>query len=128
MIDDATLINAYTALCNRKYAYFIAGETAISARKTLEAKRLSLMAEGKIIGKNPEERAACAAQLLTVESAAVEQAEATERKARIDMELAQLDVDLEGKRLRLAELAANTAQLHAPLVVPPYYWSQKAGG
>jgi cell division protein FtsL len=102
---------AYENLKIHTATLFSVTEIEIKAKRELEVRRLSLLAEGAITGKNAEEREACARRLLDREYKALEIAEKNTRTERTSFELARLDVECLRALLRLAEIEARAGEL-----------------
>lgn len=92
------------------YNYHNASERAIAARSDLERKRLALLVEGKIIGKNEDERKASARTLLSEEYRAVDDADMAERYAKYSLEISQVRVDEVRLTVRALEMASGPSR------------------
>jgi len=92
-MDEQTIGEAYARLQQARMALWRAAEQAIQARLTLEKERAARLMTGEIAGKNEAEREARARELLTSLYEAVEAAEADERRARLEYDLARLEVE-----------------------------------
>lgn len=111
MITELDLTTAYYGLNFARQQYYTATETLIAARRALENKRMGLMIEGKITGKNSEEREASGRAQMADEYLLVERAESLERELKLRFEFAQSEVDLVRAQLRLCELVDRTMPL-----------------
>ena len=98
------IVNAYTELKNARTEFFETGEEAIAIREQYDAKRASLIASGKIDGKNSEAREAQLEVLLATETKNLLDAKAKERQAHYLFDIAQISVDSARALLRLEEL------------------------
>lgn len=92
-MDEQTISGAYERLKEARVRLWEAAEQAIRARLALEKERAARLMTGEIAGKNESEREARARELLHSLYAAVETAEAEERQARLEHDLAKLEVE-----------------------------------
>lgn len=92
-MDERTISDAYERLKGARLALWEAAEQTIRARLNLEKERAARLMTGEIAGKNEGEREARARELLHSLYEAVERAEAEERRARLEHDLAKLEVE-----------------------------------
>ncbi len=93
-IMDERIINAaYDKLTQTRAEMWGATERAIRARLDVERERSARMMTGEIAGKNETEREARARELLHSLFTALETAEADERRARLEHDLAKIEVE-----------------------------------
>ncbi len=105
MISPTDITARYTALADAKRHYAAAATEEIAAERALEDARLRAIADGRITGKNEAERAASAQTVLADLIEAHRAAQDCARAARLEMDLAALDVEALRAELRLMELA-----------------------
>ncbi len=98
---DTTTKNAM----NFREELFIAAENVIASRVKLETAKYELLRSGKIDGKNAEIREAQTAEALTAEYKELHDAEAKERLAKMNFDIAMFELDNAKYSLRIAELA-----------------------
>lgn len=99
----------YEALKVAVATAFDTGEMAVQARTAFEAAKSALVLEGRLDGKNQELRDAQARELLSVLFRNADAAEGAARRAKHELELARLDVELVRAELRLMELVEAAA-------------------
>lgn len=104
MILTRTLV-----LAQAKRVYVAAAGEEIENERALEDARLRAIADGRITGKNDTERAASAQILLTDLIDAYRAAQDTARIARLEMDLAALEVEALRADLRLIEVAEGVS-------------------
>lgn len=101
---EAKAIKAFENLASARTALFMAAEVTIMDKFTLEKQRAELTASGKIDGKNAETREAQVREILSDQYLSVAAAEAAEREARRDFDLASMEADAVRTLVRIAEL------------------------
>ena len=84
-----------------------AAEDALAKKQDYESKLLAGLMDGSIAGKNQTERDAAARQVLAAEYAAMVDAEQEERAAKLEYDIACLEVARVRALLRLAEMEAS---------------------
>jgi hypothetical protein len=92
-MDEQTITAAYGKLAQTRMELWGAIERTIRARLDVEKERGARIMTGEIAGKNEAEREARARELLHSLFAALEAAEADERQARLQQDLAKIEVD-----------------------------------
>ena len=92
-MDVQTISNAYANLVIARDELHAAGTAAIMARISLDTATARATLAGEIVGKNAEERAAKAREILADQYNALEVCESTERRARLDFDLAQYEIE-----------------------------------
>lgn len=97
-------LKAFENLASARAALFAAAEVTIMDKFTLEKKRAELTASGKIDGKNAETREAQVREFLADQYLSVAAAEAAEREARRDFDMASMEADAVRTLVRIAEL------------------------
>jgi len=107
MIILTDISTAYDQLTHATTAAFIAAETAANAKAALEVARAEATHDGRIDGKNQEQREAQARQVLTCQYNALEVADTAARYTRHGLDLARIEVERVRVILRLAELTSG---------------------
>jgi hypothetical protein len=92
-MDEQTVTAAYDKLARARVELWGAIERVIRARLDVEKERGARMMTGEIAGKNETEREARARELLSSLYLALESAEADERRARLEHDLAKIEVE-----------------------------------
>lgn len=92
-MDEQTINAAYDKLAKTRVDMWGAIEQTIRARLDVEKERGARVMTGEIVGKNEAERDARARELLHSLFAALESAEADERRARLEHDLAKIEVE-----------------------------------
>ena len=104
MLNADVINDAYGTLRTAQEQAYLHGERVIDAKSDVESKLLGRLADGSIVGKNQALRDAYAREVLASEYATLEIAEEANRTAKLDLDLARLEVDRLKMLLRLAEL------------------------
>jgi hypothetical protein len=110
IMDEQTISAAYGKLAQTRVELWGAIERTIRARLDVEKERGARMMTGEIAGKNETEREARARELLGALYLALESAEADERRARLEHDLAKIEVD----RVELVVRMVSASQVPAP--------------
>ncbi len=105
-MDAKTINGTYGVLLEAKVSFFNAEELVIKAKIELENERTKAIATGEIVGKNPDEREAKAQEILWPCYEALRAAEAKERKFKLALDVAALEVERVRLLVRAEELAA----------------------
>lgn len=92
-MDTQTISTAYANLVIARDNLHDAGTAAIMARIALDTATARATLAGEIVGKNAEERAAKAREILSDQYNALEVCESAERYARLAFDLAQYEVE-----------------------------------
>jgi hypothetical protein len=92
-MDEETITAAYDKLAKSRVELWGAIERTIRARLDVEKERAARLMTGEIAGKNETERDARARELLGSLYISLESAEADERRARLEHDLAKIDVE-----------------------------------
>ena len=92
-MDEQTITAAYDKLAKSRVELWGAIERTIRARLDVEKERAARLMTGEIAGKNETERDARARELLGSLYISLESAEADERRARLEHDLAKIDVE-----------------------------------
>ena len=103
-MDEQTINKVYGILGEKKLALAEKSEKVIEFRYILETKKAIAIQEGAIEGKNAEIRDAVARELLKTEYDDLKLSEYDESVARIEFDLAKLNVERIQALLRLAEV------------------------
>lgn len=93
IMDEPTINAAYNRLAQTRAEMWGATERTIRARLDVERERSARMMTGEIVGKNEAEREARARELLHSLFTALEIAEADERRAKLEHDLAKIEVE-----------------------------------
>lgn len=101
---ETKAVKAFENLAAARAALFVAAEVTIMDKFTLEALRAELTASGKIDGKNAETREAQVREFLSDQYLSLASAEAAEREARRDFDMASMEADAVRTLVRIAEL------------------------
>ncbi|MCA9868612.1 MAG: hypothetical protein KC410_19140 [Anaerolineales bacterium] len=109
MLTNETLTTTYEALKAAVVTAFSTGEMAIQAKAAFETGKAALLLDGRLDGKNQEQRDAQARELLSVLYRNAEVAEKAAREAKCGLETARLDVEVVRAQLRLLELVESAA-------------------
>lgn len=106
-MDEQAITVAYAQLTKARLELWGATERTIRARLALEHERGARLMTGEIVGKNEAEREARARELLTSLYGDVEISEADERRARLEADLARIEVDRIEAVLRLLSMTKS---------------------
>jgi hypothetical protein len=106
-MEKQTINNAYANLTITREELHAASQAAIMARIDLETETARATLAGEIVGKNAEERAAKAREILADHFNALEACESSERRARLDFDLAGYEVERVKLVIRAEELEAK---------------------
>ena len=109
MLTNETLTATYESLKAAVITAFSTGEMAIQAKAAFETGKAALLLDGRLDGKNQEQRDAQARELLAVLYRNAEAAEKMAREAKCGLETARLDVGVVRAQLRLLELTEAVA-------------------
>ena len=109
-MDEQTITAAYDKLAKSRVELWGAIERTIRARLDVEKERAARLMTGEIAGKNETERDARARELLGSLYLSLESAEADERRARLEHDLAKIDVD----RVELIVKLLSASPVSAP--------------
>ncbi len=105
-VTTQAIETAYSALRAALQKAHHTGQASIEAKTRLERRKLAALAAGSLTGKNSEEREAAARERFGDLYTELEEAERTAADAKLDLDLARLEVDRVRCLLRLAELTA----------------------
>lgn len=108
-INEAQVIAAYQLLAGRKNEYFEAAEIAIDAETELEEKIAHAIFDGRISGKNDATRDAEARDLFGNLFGRVTNVKASQRVAKINLDLAEIEVSQVMALLRVDEILSRIA-------------------
>lgn len=108
-MDEQTITAAYGKLAQTRMELWGATERTIRARLDVEKERAARMMTGEIAGKNEAEREARARELLHSLFTELENAEADERQARLQFDLAKIEVERVELIVKLVSSAPATA-------------------
>jgi hypothetical protein len=92
-MDEQTISSAYGRLAKSKQDLWQVAERVTARRIALERAQAMALVSGEISGRNEAERQAQARERLHGEYAELEAAEAEERRARLDYDLARIEVE-----------------------------------
>lgn len=109
-MDKDTIEATYHQAMLAREAFFIASEKAIQLRAQIEQQRLFSLADGRITGKNAEEREACARKLFADDYYALSEAERDERYTKFDLDQAQARIEMIRCQLRLEESISRSVE------------------
>ncbi len=108
MLDETLITNTYRKLYETRRNLWQTSEITLQRRYELEQERAARLASGEIMGKNAEEREARARDILASFYANLTEAEAKERRAKLDHDLAKIEVERIDTLLRyLAQTKTN---------------------
>ncbi len=105
-VTTQAIDTAYSALRAALQKAHHTGQAAIDAKTKLERRKLAALVAGSITGKNAEEREAAARKRFADLYTELEEAERTAADAKLELDLARLEVDRVRCLLRLDELTA----------------------
>jgi hypothetical protein len=106
-MDEQTITAAYSKLSQTRVELWGAIERTIRAKLDVEKDRAARIMTGEIAGKNEAERDARARELLGSLYLALESSETDERQARLQHDLAKIEVD----RVELIVRLLSAAQM-----------------
>lgn len=109
MITEFAVKSAYDQVRQTTERLWNATERELAAKTMLEKTKAQMLADGTIQGKNAELREASARDILHSQYTALELAEETVRKARLDFDLARIDLEEMRTLLRLAEVTVGVS-------------------
>lgn len=107
MITQEQIEAAIYGVKHSTEALFNAAELLIDVKRQFEIDKAAKIAAGEIVGKNEDERKAAARIALATQYLAVDKAEANERQARHNYDMAQLELEFVRYSLRLMEVTAK---------------------
>ena len=106
-MDKETIDLTYKVLKGKMKEHHRAAGLAILTRAMLEKAKLARLADGTIAGKNEQLREASARELLPHLHRDYEDAEDGEREAKLQLDLARIEVERVRALLRLAEIESR---------------------
>lgn len=110
MITEQEINGAYAAQKKATENYFKAAEQAIKAKQDYESKVLFALTSGQIVGKNQAERDAAARDIYSPEYNFSIKKDEEERTAKLEFDLAALEVSRVRALLRIAEITAGMVE------------------
>ena len=108
MIAEPEVNKAYEVLAMQTQNHANAVISAINTKATYDRLVASALANGEIEGKNAEIRTANAQEKFAFEFRKMNDAQDEERAARLDLDLARIEVERVRALLRLMELTSRT--------------------
>ena len=106
-MNETTINSAYNNLSYAKKVFATVAENLIDAKNQLEVQKAGALLSGAIEGKNAELREASARDVLGGHYLEVAELEAEEREARLELDLASIEVERVKSLIRLEELLAG---------------------
>lgn len=92
IINEEVIHDAYGNLAQAKVSYADALERSLAMDASLEKSKAIALNDGTVIGKNETERKAALSTLFAARIAELEAAERETRSARVEVELAEIEV------------------------------------
>lgn len=109
-----SISSSYDSLIDAKSRLIGATELVIECEEQIEVAKVGLLASGAIDGKNEDARKAQIKTKLAPQYAQLATLERTQRRARVDAELALLEVERNKQLMRIAELLPFVESLDEP--------------
>lgn len=105
MINESKITQAYEIVATATRRAHETGECVATARFNLETAKLQALYDGRIDGKNEEQRKAASFVMFATLQQELEVCERENRQAKFEFELARLELERARALLRLMELA-----------------------
>lgn len=107
-INPKMILDAFNNLSGAKGRFYTAAITALRNKEELESWKAEALIAGRIVGKNTEEREACARMLFPDKLDVILENEIEEKLARLSLDEAEVQVEKVKALLRLEEVMSQS--------------------